>query len=64
MTQDIAGDKLVAALAKIMGESERIPKRGQIRSMGGGPSYNFARDPDILPSTESGPASECAPTRP
>jgi hypothetical protein len=39
---------LAARLAKIMGEAGRIPKRGQIRSTGGGPSYNFARDPDIL----------------
>lgn len=43
-----AKESLFARLARIMGEVGRIEKKGQIRSTTGGPSYNFARDTDVL----------------
>ena len=39
---------MAARLSKIMGEIGRIEKRGEIRSQGSGPSYNFARDTDVM----------------
>lgn len=39
---------LAAKLAQIMGEVDRIPKNGEIRTKSGGVQYKFARDPDVL----------------